>query len=262
MKVENDRIIFEKSNRMLGGSNGIVYLLFIGRDTYAAKVQCLMKNTLFTHESNVNQVIGKLVKEGSDFLVSKGPYRKKGARGRKRDIYTANLDPILVTLKAFNIEFNQKELQDTLTSLAETSDFFPKFLTNIFQTSMVRRLPWHAILSSYINYLSETLRIPKLLVFPIPSDFSIKEEKVISILKTYPSLRKELQAISMQLNSPNLGLNPEFKAQINEAMEKLDSKDSEARKTLEFLQELKKLGITDFSVLLAQVKDVLNVYGR
>ena len=215
-----------------------------------------MTDTLFADKSNVNQVIAKLLKEGNDFLISKGSYRKKGDRGRARNLYTANIDPVCVTLNAFKIEFNDKELQFALESLAETSDFFPKFLTNTYQTFLIRKLPWHVILSTYLYYLSEVLRARDLIIYPMPSNFSIKKEKLNSILQDHVNLRKELRSISSQLSSPTLGLNPEFKAQMDQAVDQLDSKDSDASKFFGFLQELKKEGITDFSELLSQVKEV------
>ena len=261
MEAENDSKIFEKSNNILSGANGIVYLLFVGRQNYAANIQGPMTDTLFADKSNINQVIAKL-KEGSCFLMSKGSYRKKGGRGRARDLYTANIEPILITLKAFNIEFNDHELLFALESLAEISDFFPKFLTNTYQTFVIRKLPWHGILSIYLYYLSEVLRADDLIVYPMPANFSIEKEKVNSILQGHATLRKELRSVSSQLSSPTLGLNPEFKAHIDKAMDQLESKDSDATKVLKFLQELKKEGITDFPALLSQVKEIRTTYEK
>jgi predicted transcriptional regulator len=262
LKIENGSKIFEISNNMLSGANGIVYLLFVGRQNYAANIQEPMTETLFADKSNVNQIIAKLLKEGSDFLISKGSYRKKGKRGRARNLYTANIDPITVTLKAFNIKFNDHELQFALDSLAETSDFFPKFLTNMYQTFIIRKLPWHGILSIYLYYLSEVLRANYPIVYPMPPNFSIKKEKVTPILQEHITLRKELRSISSQLSSPTLGLNPEFKAHMDNAMDQLDSKDSDARKVLKFLQGLRNEGITDFSALLSQVKEIRTTYEK
>ena len=261
MKTENDSI-FEKSNNILGGANGLVYLLFVSRNNYAANIQDLMTDTLFSDKSNVNQIMSKLIESGKDFLVSKGTYRKKGARGRARHIYSANMDPITGTLKHFNINFDYSELTFTLNQLGETSDFFPKFLTNTFQTFLIRKMPWHALLSIYFFYLSEIMRSSDIIVYPMPSNFKVSKEKKQILLDRNPSIRKHLISLHLQLNSPWLGLNPEFKAHIEKAMEQLNSKDSEIMKVLDFLKALQNEGITDFSVLQSQVKEVMTVYAR
>ena len=222
MKTQNDSKIFKKSNSLLSGANGIVYLLFVGRNNYAANIQDLMTDTLFADKSNVNQIMVKLTESGKDFLISKGPYRKKGARGRARDIYTANINPITGTLKRFNINFDESELTFALNQLCETSDFFPKYLTNTFQTFLIRKMPWHALLSIYFFYLSETMRSNDFIVYPMPSNFKVSKEKIQILLERNPSIRKNLIFLSSQLNSPFLGLNPEFKAQIDKAMEQLN----------------------------------------
>ena len=68
MNTLKDSKIFKKSNSLLSGANGIVYLLFVGRNNYAANIQSPMKETLFAHESNVNQTVSKLTKAGKYFL--------------------------------------------------------------------------------------------------------------------------------------------------------------------------------------------------
>ena len=70
MKTQNDSKIFKKSNSLLSGANGIVYLLFVGRNNYAANIQDLMTDTLFADKSNVNQIMVKLTESGKDFLIS------------------------------------------------------------------------------------------------------------------------------------------------------------------------------------------------
>jgi hypothetical protein len=262
LEAENDSIIFEKSSNILGGSNGIIYLLFLGRDNYARQAQGPMKGTLFTDNSNVNQVIGKLLKETPDFLISKGKCREEGKRGRERNLYTANINPIIVTLKAYNIKFDQQEIELALKELAETGDFFPQFLINMFKDFIIRRLPWQGILSQYFYYLSEVMRANKLIIYPMPSHFSVNQEKIDEILKLYPNIRKNLFAIAMQLSSPMTGINPEFKNQINKSLEALEEKDSELMKFLTFLQELKKMGVTDFSALVSQTREVIGVYEK
>jgi cell fate (sporulation/competence/biofilm development) regulator YmcA (YheA/YmcA/DUF963 family) len=262
LQTQKDSKIFKKSNSLLDGTNGIAYLLFVGRNNYAANIQDLMTDTLFADKSNVNQIIHKLTASGKDFLISKGTYRKKGVRGRARSIYTANNKPITGTLKRFNISFEETELSFALNQLGETSDFFPKYLTNTFQTFLIRKMPWHTLLSIYFFYLSEIMRCNDFIVYPMPANFQVSKEKIHILLEKYPSIRKDLTYLFTQLGSPMLGLNPEFKAHIEKAMEQLNSKDSEMMTFLDFLKALQKEGITDFSVLESQVKEVMTVYAR
>jgi hypothetical protein len=259
---QKDSKIFKNSNNLLSGANGIVYLLFVGRNNYAANIQDLMTDKLFADKSNINQITHKLLESGNDFLISKGYFRKKGDRGRARHIYTANTNPIIGTLKKFNITFNEDELKFAFNQLSETADFFPKYLTNTFQTFLIRKMPWHGLLSIYFYYLSETIRSTDIFAYPMPANFKVDKEKLKILLERNPSIRKNLISFHSQLSSPFLGLNPEFKAHIDKAMEQLDSKDSEMMKMLGLFKTLEKEGITDFSVLESQAKEVMSVYAH
>jgi len=147
LQTKNDRI-FDKATGTLSGSTGIAYLLFVGRDNYASNIQRPMK-AVFAHESNVNQTVARLTQAGKQFLISKGHYRKKGTPGRARDIYTANINPIIGTLKKFDITYDESELIFVLSALSESSDHFPKFLSNMFQPFLIRKFHWHQLLAFY-----------------------------------------------------------------------------------------------------------------
>jgi hypothetical protein len=261
LQTKNDRI-FEKASSTLSGANGIVYLLFVGRENYAAKIQGLMTDALFAHESNVNQTVSKLTKAGKRFLVFKNKYREKGNPGRARDIYTANLNPIIATLTQFNIRFNESELTSVLTDLAETADYFPKYLTNMFQKFLIRKLHWHQLLSLFFLYLSEVLKHNDIIVYPIPSDIQVNRDKLKQVLERNPSVIVQLDSLGLQLNSPELGLNPLFLAYLRKAREDLGKVDSEATKFIQFLRAIEKEGISDFSVFTAQVRQVMEIYEK
>ncbi len=261
MQTKNDRI-FEKAASVLSGSTGIVYLLFVGRENYAAKIQSPMKETLFAHESNVNQTVSKLTKAGKHFLICRGHFREKGSPGRARDIYTANLNPIIATLKRFNIQFNESELIFSLTALADTTDYFPKYLTNMFQTFLIRKLHWHQLLSISFPYISEVLRYNDIIVYPMPSNLQVKKDVVNHVLERNPSVLGDLDSLGFQLNSPELGLNPLFLAQIGKVREELGRVDSEASKFINLLRTLQKEGISDFSVFSSQVRQVMEIYEK
>lgn len=254
--------IFENSNNLLDGTTGIVYLLYVGRENYAAKIQDLMTDALFADKSNVNQVMCRLTQKGNNFLISKGSYRKEGSRGRARDIYTANLDPLIATLNQFNIKFDERMLTDALTVLSEASDFFPKFLTNTYQTFIIRKLPWHILLATYFSFLSTALRSYDIIVYPIPSDFQTIKEKMRLVAEKNVLLSKELLNIFLQLSSPTLVYNPEFVEHFKRVIEELYSKESDMVKFMELLKGLQKEGISDLSVFLPQVRAVMAIYEK
>lgn len=246
---------FARLNKILAGSDGIVYLMFVGREIYAAKVQGPLVGTIYRHGANVNQAVERLLKHKSEFLVFRKRKREKGARGREAENYTADLDPIFLTLRSLGVEFNQGELQLTLGHLSEANDSFPKYLVNIFETSVLRTLSWNNLLSLYLTFIVEVLKSADLVAFPMPPDFSISKETVTPLLEKYPNLKVELFSISMQVSSPGVGLNPQFKAHLAKLMKGLENLESYSLGLIEFLKELKKMGITDFSDLTSRFKE-------
>jgi hypothetical protein len=260
LQARNDRI-FEKASSMLSGANGIVYLLFVGRENYAANIQGLMTGALFADKSNVNQVMAKLT-VGKTFLVYKGKFREKGARGRARQIYSANLSPITATLNKLEIGFDEQELSKTLVVLSDISNYFPKYLTNIFETFLIRRLTWHQILASYITYLSLIIRYSDLMVYPMPSELHLSKEVKEGVLQSYPLIVQHLESIAFQLHSPSIGINPQYKAHLDKITDELASRESQTTKFLTLLRELEKEGITDFSALLSIVREVIAIYQK
>ena len=154
MQAKKNSLI-DQSYSLLDGTTGLVYLLFVGRDNYAQNMQKIMTDALFADKSNVNQVMHRLTQGGNRFLISKRLYREEGSRGRARHIYSANTNPIIITLKSLGVKFEESMLKDTLNLMSEASDFFPKFLTNIYQIKVIRKFVWHHILSMYFFFLGQ-----------------------------------------------------------------------------------------------------------
>ena len=255
----NKNSIFETSDSPLDGTTGIIYILFVGRDNYANNIQSLMTDVLFADRSNVNQVMHRLVQKGNQFFISKGAHRLKGQPGRARDVYTANLEPIMGTLKRFSVKFDEGKLTDALGDLSKVSDFFPKFLTNMYQIHIIRRFQWHQILSMYFLFLSVALRSIDIVAYPMPTNFKVSQEKVGKLLEKYPSLCKELGNLFSQLNSPTLIFNPKYIEHLNSLSDQLYSAESNAMTGFKFLKGLQDMGVTDISVLLEQVRTVMDI---
>jgi hypothetical protein len=252
--------IVGKSNP-LDGTPGIVYLLYVGRENYAQNIQNVMTDGLYANRSNVNQTMDKLAGFGKRFLISKGLRRKKGSRGRARSLFTANLNPITSTLKELNVEYDDSKLVEILTALSDTSDFFPKFLTNMYQIHIIRRWAWYQTLSMYFLFLSEAIK-SNVIAYPFPETLKVSQEKVDKLVEKYPSVSKDLHILFSKLASPELYFNPKFVEWQNKIIDQLSSKESEAMKSLKFLQGIQELGIHDFSELLKQTRAVMEIYKR
>jgi hypothetical protein len=256
-----------KKNSLLGksspldGTPGIVYLLYVGRENYAQNIQNVMTDGLYANRSNVNQTMDKLTGFGKRFLISKGLYRKKGSRGRARELFVANLNPITSTLKELKVEYDESKLVEILTALSDTSDFFPKFLTNMYQIHHIRRWAWYQTLSVYFLFLSEAIKY-NVMAYPFPETLKVDREKVGKIVEKYPSVSKDLHIIFSKLASPELYFNPKFVEWQNKIMDQLSSKESEAMKSIKFFNGLQELGINDFSELLKQTRAVIEIYKR
>jgi hypothetical protein len=257
LESEINKKNFARLNKILKGSDGIVYLMFVGRETYAGKVQSMLVGKIYKHSANVNQAVDRLLKYPSEFLVFKNREREEGTRGREAEIYSANLEPIFLTLKSFEIDFNQTQLRFTLVRLAENSDQFPTYLTNIFEASVVRTFSWNSLLSLYFAYLLESLKVHNSAVFPIP-EIKMKKETIDELLKENPGLKEMLFSISMQLSSPNLKLNPKFKDQLAKSMKGLENLELFAQNFVEFLVELQKMGIKDASQFSSMCKETID----
>jgi len=191
--------------------------MFLGRDTYAAKIKDSLVGTIYKHDSNVNQAVKRLLKHGSEFLIFQRRYREEGTPGREAEIYTASFDPVFLTLKAFDIDFNEKELQDALESLSTANNSFPQYLINTFDTSILRKSAWHLTLANYFHFVSELMLRASLdpqitsqmeQTYSIsPINIPIPKEKVNSLLSKHPDLAKKFRSTALRISLPKAGLN-------------------------------------------------------
>ena len=260
LKSEGNKKLFHKLNRALTGSDGIVYLMFLGRDTYAAKIQGFLVGTIYKHNSNVNQSVNRLLKYGSEFLVFRRTHREKRTPGRAAEIYTASFDPIFLTLGAFGMDVDKDEMQLVVKLLSPTNDYFPQYLRNILQRSIMRNMSWVNILASYFTYLAENLRIGSLpngqkeqIFTLLPTDVAIPKDNIDSILRRYPNMPEKFVSYSIKMNLSGIGLTPEIVQKLVENIPKIDTKlFGQISKLLSMEKELhdvstrlKQLGLKD-----------------
>jgi len=249
--------------------------MFAGRDTYAARIQSPLVGTgkIFKNISNVNQTVKRLLKHGEEFLVFKRKYRKEKERGRKAEIYTASLDPIFVTLRVFDIDFDEEVLPHVLERLSAGNDFFPQYLTNLFDISILRTSAWHITLANYFTYIAELLRTSRLFSGDNQIDTwpyinlqttSIPKENVDSLLSRNPDLANRFSSMAVGMTLPQMRLNPKFKSFLSEAMAKLDNLHSDSTKALKFLhgfkevdEQAREMGLESIYALPSEIKKVL-----
>lgn len=257
----------QRLNEILKGSNGIVYLMFVGRDTYAARIQGSLVETgkLFKNNSNVNQALKRLLKYGEEFLVFKRKYRENGKRGRKAEIYTASLDPIFATLRTFNIDFDEKEFQHIFKCLSAGNDFFPQYLTNIFDTSILQTSAWHITLANYFTFIVDLLRTSSLPSIDSQIDTwphinlqttCIPKDNVNSLLSRNPDLANRFSSIAVEMTLPQMRLNPKFKTFLSNTMQKIDTLQPDLQESLKFLLRLKQLDESARAMGLANIYEL------
>jgi len=247
LKVKTDRDEFQKINGILSGSDGLVFLAFLGRETYATHIQGSLVPSIYKNVPSVNQTVTRLLKHGSEFLIFKREERGKGKGGKERKIYTANFRPIFLTLQAHNINFDEKELRHTIDSLSAANDSFPRFLLNLFHRSILVKSSWHLILSNYFTFLSNILRFSnqeELHSFMLP-DIPIDRENIEVLTREYPELTKKLDLMAMRITLPGLKLNPQFESYLVKGVEGLDMVMSYSQALIEFFHELRRMGITN-----------------
>lgn len=262
MKVKTNRDESQGINGILGGLNGLVYLAFLGRETYSTHIQSSLVPSIYKNASSVDQTITRLLEYGSEFLIFKREERGKGKGGKKRKIYTANFDPIFLTLQMHDIDFDEKELRYTIDSLSAANDSFPRFLLNLFDRSIVVKSAWHVTLSNYFTFLSNILRFSnqeELHSFMLP-DIPIDRENIEAILDEYPELTKKFDLMAMKITLPGLKLNPQFESYLVKGFEGLDKAMLDSAVLIKFFQELQRMGITNLenyhSELLNRIKEV------
>ena len=247
MNIETNRNECQRINGILSGSRGLVYLTFLGRETYATHIQRSLVPSIYKNAPSVNQTIRRLLAHESEFLIFKRKERGKGKGGKERKIYTANFGPIPLTLQAYNVDFDEEGLHDAIKSLSEVNDAFPRFLLNLFDCSIVVKSSWHLTLSNYFTFLASVLRFStqkELYSFMLP-DVSVDKEKIEALLHEYPELAEKFDLMAMRITLPGLNLNPRFESSLVKNFLGLGRAMSDSLVFVKFLRELQRMGITN-----------------
>jgi len=247
LKAGTNRNEFPSVNGILSGSDGLVYLAFLGRETYATHIQGSFVPSIYKNAPSVNQTVKRLLKYDSEFLIFKKEERGEGKGGKARKIYTANFDPIFLTLQAHDVKFDERELRDTIGSLSLANDYFPRFLLNLFDCSLVMKSSWHLTLSNYFTFLSHILRSSdqeELYSFML-HDVTVDMKKIEALFNEFPELAKKFDLMAMKITLPGFSLNPQFESFLFNSVKGFDRIMSDSKLIVNFFRELQKMGITN-----------------
>jgi hypothetical protein len=168
----------------LSGTDGIVYLMFCGRETYVANTEKpLMEAGLFENPANINQTFKRLERDTEDFIKF---VRREEKKPGVPAIYTANLHPIFVTLNNLGVQYDEEELTKSIEALSPLNDYFLEKYVSIARLRehngriRYRKLDWHNILCYYFLFLMGNLlrfnRITEILGKENPAESSVIDE--------------------------------------------------------------------------------------
>ena len=235
----------------LDGSTGITYLMFLGRETYPHKIQeSLVSAGIFKNKENVNQAIYRLLKYDDQYLQF---IRKVKTAGMPK-IYTADFNPIFVTLEKLKQKFDVQKVKSTITLLSGLNDHFPSFIIGTSSLGDKRlvspnKLRWNYLLAQYFFFLlahlikeqtSSNRALRKkieeqknaLIIIPILkntiSELSyiqvdrIPQENYNTILKEYPNILLDLAKLGWGILSSTMGElgNALYSAMFNQVIRK------------------------------------------
>lgn len=144
----------------MDGSEGIIYLSFVGAERYVAQIQDpLLKFGFYKKKENVNQSFQRLLGKNQNDLFLKYVKQLEDKPGRPK-IYTANYEPILLTLKDIDSEIDEKLLIEVLNDFSFVySDFIRHLLNNKKQINH-KQLKWRIVLARYLSFISTTCFMP------------------------------------------------------------------------------------------------------
>jgi len=180
MESENE---FKRILKGLDGSDGVVYLMFLGREKYTKEIQDpLIVSGFYAHKENVNQAFSRLTTEeyGDLFLRF---VREESGPG-KPQIYTANFKPIFITLRETDIKFDEERLKLLFTTFSFLNDDFPRYIVKRYGNipSFHKKMRWTHTLSHYLQYLGAFYFLPYFKERELEDKDKQKVEKLYSFL--------------------------------------------------------------------------------
>lgn len=159
-------LTLKRISRDLRGSNGVVYLMFLGRETSVSRIREPTK-VIFPggHVENVNQAFKRLKDKDTYLRFIKLEETTPRKPGRKPEIYKADYEPLFITLRELKIEFEEKWLKNLVENLAVLNDYFPSFLVSMEKYTSpefsTKTLTWERTLSGYFFFLCIKLKFSK-----------------------------------------------------------------------------------------------------
>lgn len=142
---------WENISKTLSGQNGLVYLMFLGRQTTGEEVANELKDkNLKILADPADQVYTAL-----SSLLKKGYICEVGKKGHYK-IRVAELGPIIETCKKLKIPFSKVE-EDMVKTMGRFMKYFPPFVNHIMMKRKytIRKMKWEFIFEKlYWRYLS------------------------------------------------------------------------------------------------------------
>lgn len=151
----NEQIELQKIRDDLSGPEGIIYLMFCGRETYVSEIQKpILEAGIYKNKESIAQAFYRLLNEEINYLIYKRQLRRRG----RPKVYTAKLEPIITTLSyVLNSGQHSKLLksymENLLKKISPLNDAFPKVFAS-FNGKGNGRIPyntyrWYNILNTY-----------------------------------------------------------------------------------------------------------------
>lgn len=151
----------------LAGSTGVIYLMFLGRETYIADIQEPLlppkklqsrRQGFFKNKENVNQAFERLREKGEFYLKFMKEEKKPG----KPKFYTANMGPVFATLNGARVKSHEAMFESLLKSLSVLNDEFSSYLINAStlggqMSFSSKSLTWPRTLGFYFMFLATSL---------------------------------------------------------------------------------------------------------
>lgn len=134
---------WKKINRDLGGQNGFVYLMFLGRKTTGENV---IEELLTAPEYPILATPEDQVYAATSFLEKKKYLRLVEKEGRRK-IRTARLEPLVETYQHFEFPFNEKVIR----IIGKHLTFFPKYTALLLQArdATIRGKEWSYLFEAF-----------------------------------------------------------------------------------------------------------------
>ena len=210
----------------LDGVKGLIYLLFLGRETYLSSFKNeFVSARLYAFKETVDQrfedLKGTNRKYNDFFLESKGRAKSRGAP----KVYQAKLGPILETLTKLEIPVDDEWLASLLSELSFLNNKFPQYFADAYTLGdpseiSTRKISWLTTLSVYFTFLSFRLLVSQkptrkttienpfleLALLLIPSEtISLEHQKRLEkIPEQNPDAWLKLMKIAVLLTAKNL----------------------------------------------------------